>query len=478
MTQDVRKPEAGRTTRETLTTALVLLGSGVVVVTCSATREREVETPRGVADATRGTPATAAAASAPGAAGSTAPRATASTSAAPVASATASAPPAVATALAPAPPRPGVLPLPRFYAAANALAAGTRQDHVRVVWLGDSHTAADLWTGAVRSRLVAKLGSGGPGFVHAGWGDNKYRHEGVRVDTVLKWSIAPVPYPKTKREDDGVFGLGGVRLSPVEGDARASVEVLSSGAPRGEALTWDVAYREGDGAGALRAHLGGAETLLRPTDDEPGPGGIRHHKLRSAGNAGKLELSIASGRPQLFGVVVEGDKPGLVLDTVGLNGARLATFLAWEPDAWSAELARRKPELVVIAFGTNESSDVDPKPERYEGQLVALVGRIRRGAPEADCLVVLPMDRGGTEFKPRLAAITRGLEAGAKKLSCATWSALGAMGGPGSMEAWSHESPPRSGADGVHLTPKGYAYLGERLAKDLIEGLGGAKNPL
>lgn len=63
---------------------------------------------------------------------------------------------------------------------------------------------------------------------------------------------------------------------------------------------------------------------------------------------------MASGRPQLFGVVVEGDKPGLVLDTVGLNGARLATFLAWEPDAWSAELARRKPELVVIAFGTNE----------------------------------------------------------------------------------------------------------------------------
>jgi hypothetical protein len=44
------------------------------------------------------------------------------------------------------------------------------------------------------------------------------------------------------------------------------------------------------------------------------------------------------------------------------------------------------------------------------------------------------------------------------------------MGGQGSIARWHAESPPRAGPDGVHLTPRGYKYIGELLAKDVLAG--------
>ena len=449
----IRSPEA----REGWVSLAAIVLSGAVVVTCSATRAREVATP----------------------APPPAPEAPLVASVAPPAPVSTPAPLASAAPIASAPAKRdplGKLALPRFYAAADELRAGKRASHVRVVWLGDSHTMADLWTGVVRKALVAKLGSGGPGFVHAGFDAKRYRHDGVHTDLLAKWNAAPVPYSKMKREDDGVFGLGGVRFAPAEGEAHAIVEVLADGAPRGDALTWDLAYRAGDGA-ALRVALPGTEATLRG-EDPSGPGGIRHHRFRTASATGKLDVAAIAGLPELFGVTVEGETPGLVLDTIGLNGARVGTFLAWDRDAWVAELARRAPSLVVLAFGTNESADRDVPAERYRAAMSALLERARAAAPESDCLVITPIDRPGADYAARLADITRGFEESAKLAGCATWSALAAMGGHGSMEAWSHESPPRSGQDGIHLTPKGYQWLGERLARDLAFGLGGKPDPL
>ncbi len=423
----------------------VLVGVGLGVATCMA---REPAAPHVLA-----TPA-------PSVAGPPAP----STSAPdPPPTESAAPPPASSSAAPPDPPPKGALALPRFYAASRALARAERKEHVRIVWIGDSHTAADLWTGAVRAELTKRLGAGGPGFVHVGWAENKYRHDGVRLETQEKWSVLPVPYPTTKRAGDGVYGLGGVRLVPASGDARASVEVLASATPKSTKLTWELAYRLGDG-GEVRAAVEGEPVAL--TDEPKGAGAVRHHRFTSHGASGKLVVA-TRGRPELLGVVVEGDAPGVVLDTLGLNGARVGTWTARDDAAWTAELARRKPSLVVVALGTNESSDVAPRSERYEAGADELLSRVARAAPDADCLVVLPMDRAGIEFGPRLAVISLGFTAAAKKHGCATWSALSAMGGPGSMTAWSRESPPRAAPDGVHLTPKGYRYLGERLARDL-----------
>lgn len=449
-----RDPKARR--REMLTSLLAMLASAAVVITCSANRAQAPQAPASLA------PVSESAASAP-------------LVAAPLVAeqqpAQAPEPQTLPSSLSTAPLTP--LALPRFSRALAELTSGDRQTHVRVAWLGDSHTAADLWTGAVRKQLQARFGNGGPGFVHIGWDSPRYRHDGIKAQLSSKWSVEPAQYAKSTRHDDGVLGLGGVRFAPSGAGSRASIELTEPA--DATALTWDLAYRLLDPHASLRVTVQGASEGGEPVaieldarSDEPGAGDIRHHSFTSEGKTGRLSITAQSNRAQLFGAVVEGEKPGLVLDTLGLNGARVSTFLAWDEAAWQGELGRRNPALVVLAFGTNESSDPAPTVERYARVTAQLLARVKKAAPEADCLVILPMDRKGSDYPSRLATISAGMSVSAHEAGCATWSALDAMGGSGSMRAWSNESPARASSDGVHLTGRGYAYLGDQLAVQLL----------
>src|SRR2546430_12522586 len=58
--------------------------------------------------------------------------------------------------------------LRRFWESLSALDSGSAQDDVRIVQYGDSHTAADFETGAIRKTLQTRFGDGGRGFVLLG----------------------------------------------------------------------------------------------------------------------------------------------------------------------------------------------------------------------------------------------------------------------------------------------------------------------
>src|SRR5690606_30565558 len=103
-----------------------------------------------------------------------------------------------------------------------------------------------------------------------------------------------------------------------------------------------------------------------------------------------LQMRVNSGQVQLLGVFGEARPPGLVLDSLGINGARLATLLSWDADDWSAHLRARQPDLVVLAYGTNEAGDGTNVKEYYAGY-ASIVDRIH--SVRAACLLVGPTDR-------------------------------------------------------------------------------------
>src|SRR6185312_7646096 len=104
--------------------------------------------------------------------------------------------------LAPEPPLPEPRVLVHFRDALDALGSGRRTEPVRIAWLGDSHTAADFWTDAVRTALVARFGDGGPGFVSIGRKD--YRHAGVKATRDGRWHTFPRKPSLWVRQEDGV----------------------------------------------------------------------------------------------------------------------------------------------------------------------------------------------------------------------------------------------------------------------------------
>jgi lysophospholipase L1-like esterase len=367
--------------------------------------------------------------------------------------------PLLAVAPPPAPPEPT---LKHFRDDLAAVASGRRTESVRVLWLGDSHTAADFWPDAVRGPLQRRYGRGGPGFVSVG--RSGYRHDGVKVTRDGFWRTFPRRPSLWVRQDDGVFGLSGIRAVPEHERSRATVEVKEALAGP---LRWDFAYRLPKKGARFRIVTSEGESHLIDASCAR-PGAIEHLEWQTPGPA-TFAVDRASGEPEFFGVVVESVKAGVVLDTLGINGARIATPLAWDADTFVDEMRRRAPSLVVFAYGTNEVGD-QVAPFRYADDIEKLVQRVRRGAPDTDCVFVGPTDRMDSSWQTaRRVFEIDGVESRtAARLGCWYVSAASMMQRAGGFKRWSALLPPLAARDGIHLTMRGYAEMGTAIARSLL----------
>lgn len=362
--------------------------------------------------------------------------------------------------------------LSRAARAFDELARGVRREPVRVLWLGDSHTMADHLTGAVRSRLFERYPPGGPGYLRLGLSPT--RHEHAKLTRIGVGHTEPNPPSRRTQQGDGAFGLGGIRVSVLDRSVlRLTIAPFSLKGHARHSLLFDLP----PGARFI-ARLGASTRTVSRSADATQLAGTKVLRLELEGEpSDALEVEVVAGAPRFYGAIVEGTEPGVVLDAIGIDGARVATALAWDGPSFEAEVALRKPELVVIAFGTNEAFD-NVRVEKYEPELERLLERFRRGAPNADCLILGPPDslsRDGTPVR-RVPEISVAYAQAARRSGCAFVSQLALMGGFGSFTSWQAERPPLAFADGLHLTRRGYQRLGELLVGVLFDG--GASAPV
>lgn len=357
--------------------------------------------------------------------------------------------------------------LDNFYAALRDLEKHTRKEHVRVAWLGDSHGASDFWSGALRTVLQKRFGNGGPGFVNVG--HKGYRHDGVRMEIGGKWRPRPKGASTTIPSGDGIFGLGGFLMIAEEGGVRSLLTIPAQDPPLPGPLSWDLCYKLATKKDALEIKVNGGVVKLPSAGEARGK--LYHHVVTSKGADTTFAVVPTAGAPELCGVVIEADpaaQAGVVVDTLGINGARLATPLAWNEASWVSELSRRVPALVVLEYGTNESGDYNIDPLVYTKHLTDVMARVHQASAKSDCLVLAPTDRADT--RDRTPRVRDALEQAAKAVGCGFWDTYKKMGGQGSILTWRSETPPRAAADGVHLSIRGYRELGDKLATDLLSG--------
>lgn len=361
----------------------------------------------------------------------------------------------------------GAQPLAAFWEQIRQLTEHQRREHVRVLWLGDSHTAADFWVQPVRKLLSDVAGSGGPGYLQVGLG--VYRHGAARVESTGRWRTVPsAPSYFVGPQGDATFGLAGMRTVPKPG-AEATIKVYQK-ALQGS-VQWQVIYRLPNPGSRFRVRLEPGEAL--EVTAELGTAldaGLRRVALQSDASA-VLHLDQVQGEPELFGVIAEGSEPGVVVDTLGINGARIATTLTWNPAHFVSQVQQRNPALVVLAYGTNEIGDA-LAPWRYAAQYDALLARLRDAVPNVACLILGPPDRALPDWSgdPREIEIEQVQRQVATQHGCAFFSMIDAMGGPGSLQRWAFASPPLARKDRVHLTPQGYETLGDALGRSLLAG--------
>jgi lysophospholipase L1-like esterase len=372
-----------------------------------------------------------------------------------------------------APPAALASPLERgpslhhFFEALARLDEGRAHDDVHIAQFGDSHTAADYETGTLRRALQARFGDGGRGFVSIGRPWKMYVQEGVHLDGMSGWAPERGKIARGKWQGDGLYGLVGVSIASSMHGARAWTDLSA------RASKIELSYLEQPRGGSMDLLVDGVRTARISTRGTGVGSGFRTFDVSDAPHHVELQ-AVGDGDVRVFGMSLDRAQLGVQLDAFGVNGARVSGLLQWDEAHMAEQLKHRAPDLVILAFGTNESSDDSPIVV-YERQLVDVLGRIARAVPSASCMLLGPPDRatrvdGLWTTVPRLLEVIAAQRRVAEAAGCAYYSELDAMGGPGSIAAWAMEVPPRAMLDRVHLSREGYAELGHAVADDLLHG--------
>ncbi len=201
---------------------------------------------------------------------------------------------------------------------------------------------------------------------------------------------------------------------------------------------------------------------------------VAYREVRVPDGEHELEVVTLAGTSRAFGVVLERDVPGVVLDAIGIQGARLR-FLDKQDDAhWAEQLAWRNPNLVVYQFGANESGDGFAYPMAdYQRTMQDVLRQQRAALPGAACLVISAMDRaekrGATLASMEIIpALVKEQRRAAAEVGCGFWDTYAAMGGPGSMSAWVTRGLGQ--ADLTHPTGSGADVLASWIYQALMDG--------
>jgi lysophospholipase L1-like esterase len=369
--------------------------------------------------------------------------------------------------------------LSHFHQALDALANHPEQKKkLRVLAYGASHTQADIYASYLRYYLQSRFGNGGPGFIplglERGWSrrlDFKVRERGFKVEFVE--SKTPPPH--------GRFGLSG---AAAVGGPHAWVRIApdSSTDPELAASQYGLFYAAEPEGSEISVSVDGEEPVRLPTHAPQLE--ARYHTFERP--LGWHDVEVRSegrgGENRLFGLSIERLQPGLVLDTLGIRGTRAASMLLWDQSLWEEHLRRRAPDLVLLAYGTNETTDRGQPIEEYSRDLARVLGRLRKVLPDVSCVLVGPgdfpkSDHGSWMTQPRLLEIIAEQRRLAPQFGCGFWDAYGFMGGAGSMVRFV-EAVPRLGApDHIHLTARGYVRMGMELGDALMRAYDAQRVP-
>lgn len=337
-----------------------------------------------------------------------------------------------------------------------------------VLHYGDSPTTADLITADARALLQKQFGDAGSGFVLIARPWAWYGHRGVDMDA-SNWKIDVAGSTEIK---DGLHGLGAASFRGQTGavahwklkdPTHTRVEIAYLKQPGGGSFTLEASGDNGT------EQLGSADT-----DGEQSPG---FASFVIPPGSKEFTLRVTRGPVRLYGADFRKSGPGVVYSSLGINGANITLLSkALNGAQWAAELKHYKPNLVVVAFGTNESGYPKFVDGTWGPELKAAVRRIRAALPDSAILLMSPMDRGerkdsgeiGTiEALPRLVDIE---SKAAADLGVAFFNTFEAMGGAGTMARWYNGEPRLVGADFIHPMPSGARIVGELLYDALRDG--------
>jgi lysophospholipase L1-like esterase len=344
---------------------------------------------------------------------------------------------------------------------------------VRVAFYGASSVAADRYTAYLRGYLQKRFGDAGVGFVSLVPLWRWHRHNAITLKASKHWVTEHAQ--KENERLDGDYGIKGASTYTTHKRAKSQMRAKASAFSDPNATElMELYFLAQPGGGSFKVKPGKNDWVTISTAaDARGPG---YQTLAFEGSPLPLKLEVeGDGEVRLFGATMERKAKGVIVDELGIGGTRAANHNDWTESIWRDNILRRKPALVVLAYGANEAVDEDEPIEVYRDALTKMVQRLRATLPEASCVLVGPQDfpvqneeTEAWEVRPRMNQIVEIQREVSAKQGCGFFDLREMMGGVGSMDSWVAADPQLAKDDHLHMTPLGYLYLGRTLTDALM----------
>lgn len=348
-----------------------------------------------------------------------------------------------------------------FFAALMSRSSGetgqSGSQTLRVLQFGDSHTAADIFTGEARRILQEKFGNGGIGFAYAGHPFAGYRVFGSSHSATEGWTTSGNHFLDL---GDARTGLGGLSITTDRANESVTLDAPCT--------SLELEYLVQPGGGSIQFTDNGTPMAEIDTDGESYAAGRFSYQCPVGDH--HFALTTESDQPvTLLGWVAT--QPGVTWECLGINGAEAPLILKWDQALFSSYLKSNDPALIVLAYGTNEAASSTWDETSYEASFAQIIDTLHSYVPDASILVIGPADRatvvhhgwrtyGGTD---RIVAAQKAV---CKRYGCAYWDQRERMGGPGSMIDWNAVGWAQ--ADHTHFTAEGYRELADAFMLDLM----------
>lgn len=336
------------------------------------------------------------------------------------------------------------------------LEKGTRTQPLRIIQLGDSHTAGDYFTGQLRHRLQRQFGNAGIGWLTPGYVVNQRSHQ-VLLRNQGKWTLSDSKIAK----HTGPFPLGGL-FSTSTGNSILEIKTKEPV----EAGQWQVSVWQHSRQIPWSLALTSGKVVKIPGRGDPKASWRLSNHPVAAPQVDRLRLLAPPGG-RLGGVILDREAPGVTLDALGINGAVANVINRWDEASLQQQLQWRDPQLIILAYGTNEAFGRDLVPQTYEDELRRAIRRLRAAAPNAAILLLgtpssakskAPNINGGCRLPlpPSLLKVQNSQRRIARQEKTLYWDWGAMMGGNCGAQLWLKQKTPLMRPDLIHMSPEGY----------------------
>jgi lysophospholipase L1-like esterase len=188
------------------------------------------------------------------------------------------------------------------------------------------------------------------------------------------------------------------------------------------------------------------------------------------------------GTFKTFSLMTRSNKPVVVLQALvrplasgvsvmsaGYPGATFSIFDRMDTTGFDQSLQSLHPDLLVLAFGTNEGFDDNLSANRYQQVVTRQLARFKKLLPDTQLVLIGPplgarasqTQECGWQEPPKLAVVRQVQEQLAQSQSIPLWSWAQIMPQSCAGHQWTLDQPRLMADDHIHLTGEGYRRSAE-----------------